>query len=123
VPFDWKFATEEELVTVRASGPTTFEQCIAVLDEIIGDPRHQKQFRVLVDAREVDYSPSIAELRQIATALAERHDSFSGRIALVLDPGPTFDLGELCSRLAQAEGFTLACFGAVQLALEWFESN
>ena len=114
---------EEELVTVRAQGPTTYEQCISMLEQVRGDPRHEPRFKVLVDARGIDYSPSVAEVRKLAGALGECRDGFAGRMAAVLDPGPHYDLAELCARFAKDQGFTLACFGAVQLALEWFSAD
>ena len=123
MPVTWNFAVEEELVTAQAKGPTTYEQCISMLEEVSGDPRHDPRFKVLVDVRGIDYSPSVAEVRQLAEALVERRESFSKGMAVIVDPGPHYDLAELCSRLAKSQGFTLACFGTEPLARDWCSRN
>ena len=108
---------------VRAEGPSSYEQIISALEALRTDPGYDSRFKILVDAREIDYSASMPEVRQMVAALGASKASFSRSLAVVIEPGPQFDLAELFARLAAGEGFTLSCFGAMQPALDWCSSR
>ena len=105
------------MVTARGvEDAVGIRSALAALPE---DALFQPRFRVLFDARGLEISPTIAEVRAMVKEVTDRQEQLRGRIAVVVEPGPLYDLAELGARLARDQGSEARCFGSPDAARDW----
>jgi hypothetical protein len=73
----------------------------------------------LVDVQTMDYTPSVADLRQIALEFARLRAAFGGGVAFVVASDVHYRLGKLLAALTELRGIRMGVERSVDDALRW----
>jgi hypothetical protein len=84
MPFSHAICAAEETVLVTANGEITIRSAQRAVSDVQADPQFRPDYRVLVDLREMKYSPSTEDIRVLASTLGEARDSYRGKVAVVV---------------------------------------
>lgn len=85
MPFAYTIIAGEEHVAVEGTGKVTTAECVAAINKMVTDPAYRPHYTVLLDARELSYTPR--EATRVAEAIAGLRESFANNVAVV-DRGP-----------------------------------
>ena len=102
--FVFSISPVEEHVHVTGCGNVDVAACLSLLRRLTTDPAFRPHFSILIDAREVSYTPlRAADLVEVADALSAWRDRFTGPIA-VLTRGATLLAAEALATLVRVPG-------------------
>jgi hypothetical protein len=118
VPFSYSVSPQEEVAYVTVSGPVDLRSTIRMMGELGKDPDFRPDFKIVVDATDMEYSPSLGELRVIAWALGHEKHSFRNKVAVVRG-ARSQALQQLYNSFARMAGFALGLFPDVPSAMRW----
>ena len=119
MPFRYRIDRQRERILVVADGVVDFDACIALADRIPQDPDYDARFEVLCDLRRMDFLPEVAELQAFARSLVRFRQFFTGRIAVIAQPGVRFGMARMTCILADVNGFKMEAFASEDRATAW----
>lgn len=82
-----------------------------------------QQCGALSDVREMDYVPSITELRSIAFEFVRLRAAYRCGVAFVVSNDRHYGLGRLLSALVEKAGLRISVFRDVAEAEQWLKDN
>ncbi len=121
MPFDYTISPEKGTALVRASGPVDVRSSVEAMGRLASDPSFHPDYRVVVDLRDMEYRPSLGELRLIAWAMGHEKKSYPKRIAVVLSESQRMQRAKRYARFSQMAGLGLELFADMNEALRWLE--
>ena len=119
MPFTHRVSPGSPPTFVVAEGAIDLQACLDVADDLRSGPDCCPDPAVVVDLREMEYSPSMDDIRVLVAAFAKHKTSYNGRIGVLVALGPIYDLAELFCALARGRGLEMAAFLSSQAALDW----
>jgi hypothetical protein len=123
MPFSWNISEEEALASVRFEGPTNLAEVVGSIVEVTGSPDFLSHYGVLVDLREMEYSPSVRELIEIASATINMKSLMQGKLALVTSSAFHHQLTQFNMRLVSVMGVRGKAFREMEEARRWVLSQ
>lgn len=123
MPFNYTISPERGVAVVKATGPVDVRSSVEAMGRLAGDPSFRSDYRVVVDLREMEYQPSLGELRLIAWAMGHEKKSYPKRIAVVLSENQRLRRAKRYARFSQLAGFGLELFADMNEAMRWLESG
>jgi len=122
VPFSYNIEPSRNLVAVVAAPPVTFDESMRAIRAVALEVASQ-QCGALSDVREMDYVPSITELRTIAFEFIRLRAAYRCGVAFVVSNDTHYGLGRLLSALVDRAGLRIGVFRDVPEAEEWLKEN
>jgi len=83
VPYRWSICQEEELAEIVADGVIDISSSIEALFAVTSDPEYAPHYRILIDMREMNFTPRLGDALEIASVLRRARSVLRGRMALV----------------------------------------
>ena len=120
MPFTYEIATDEQVAYVTVSGPVDLRSTIRMMGELAKDPSFRPDFKVVVDATHMEYSPSFGELRVIAWALGHEKSAFRNKVA-VIRGARSQTLQQIYRSFTRMAGFALGLFPDKPSAMQWLQ--
>ncbi len=120
MPFSYQISPEERVTYVTIKGPVDLRSTIRMMGELTKNPQFRPDFKIVVDATDMEYSPSFGELRVIAWALAHEKHAFRNKVAVIRGPR-SYALRQLYQRFARMAGFALGLFPDKASAMRWLQ--
>ena len=68
MPFTYEISPQDQVAYVTISGPVDLRSTIRMMGELGKDPAFSPDYKVVVDATNMEYSPSLGELRACAVS-------------------------------------------------------
>ena len=118
---EFAVSDRDRRIQVTASGPIDFRESVEAGIALSQRPDFHSQYAVLVDAREVDFTPSATEIEHFGRALARFKESFQGRIAVLVDGTLMFGIARMICSVSEANGFPMRPFVDLDEASAWLE--
>jgi hypothetical protein len=116
--YNYSISPSEQLVRIRLNGNFTNALHIAGIRALAADVEFRPEFHVVIDARQMEYHPSTADLFSAQTALRAMKKHFHGGITVVVT-SKFLPTAELLSILAKAWGMPMDA----TTDLEWLTDN
>ena len=123
MPFTYRIAEDECVAYVSASGAVDVRSSVEAMGELSRDPKFDPDYKVVVDLREMQYRPSLGELKVIAWALGHEKASFRNKVAVVLSETARKRRAKVYSKFGRMAGFALELFPDMEGALEWVRES
>jgi len=123
MPFSYRILPEDRLAYVTASGPVDLRATLETMGRVAKDPRFEPDYRVVVDAREMQYTPSFGELRVLAWALGHERQAYKNRVAVVRPASAVQAREDVYTRLSKLTGVALGLFRDRDAALAWVRGS
>ena len=122
MPFSYTIDHDRNLADVRGSGKVTLADAIHVVREVAGDIAHE-QVGCLVDLRELDYFPTVSELKEIAFEFIRLRAAFRRGTAFIVGNDRHYALGRFLAALVDTAGLRMAVFRDAGEAEYWLSHH
>ena len=120
---DLTISEEANLVTVITKVTCTITDMKALIYLVIRDPLYKATYDLLIDKREVKYTPIVCEVLEVSQFLAPLKQHFEGKIAIVIDSELFYSMFKLSSQYTSKNGFNSNIFHDPDEALSWITNT
>jgi hypothetical protein len=119
----WELKADEGLAYVLAVGSIDLRSVVESIVNVTGSPDFLPHYHVLVDLREMEYTPSVRELMEISSATTSLRSLHDGRVALVTSNAVHYRMTQLSVRLVSVMGVPMKAFRDPDAARSWLLSG
>lgn len=123
MPYSIAFDREARRAVIRGVGTVDLATGLGAVVSLMDDPRLEEGYGVLVDIRDVDYTPSLAEARHLAGLGAEAERLRRHRVAFVTATQTHFSAAHMVATLAAMKGVVAKAFRALDEAEGWLAAS
>ncbi len=107
------------MVTIVGNGPTDATGFRAALLKVVADPSFRAGYSILVDARSLDYTPTIAECKQFSEFHISTDELIMSKVAVVVTKMVDYGMANMFSTLCEIGGASVRSFQSVPEAENW----
>jgi hypothetical protein len=122
MPLSYTIDHDRDLADVRGSGKVTLADTIHVVRAIAGDIGHEG-LGCLVDVREMDFFPTIAELKEIAFEFIRLRAAYRAGTSFIVGNDRHYALGRFLAMLVDTAGIRMAVFKDAGMAEHWLHNH
>lgn len=122
MPLTYTIDHERNLADVRGVGKVTLDDTIRTVRAVATDVAHE-QCGCLVDVREMDYFPSVTELKEIAFEFIRLRAAFRSGTAFIVANERHYALGRFLAALVDTAGLRMAVFRSSAEAEFWLQNH
>ena len=119
MPFSYSISPMHKVAYVTARGAVDLRAAMDAMGRIRKDPGFDPDYGVLVDASDMEYSPTAGEIGVLEWALGHEKTSYRSRIAVIRPQEGRETMRDAFMRLAARTGIELGLFPNRESALEW----
>jgi general stress protein 26 len=121
MPLSFEVAADERVARVSGRGPASFDDLVRVMHAVVADPAFGPDVDVLADFRELDYTPSLREIRQLGGHFESVRAVMPPRVGIVVKDRVQLRLGRFAALVAGLLRFDLAVFDDAREAEAWLD--
>jgi hypothetical protein len=96
MPYTIDVSTSENVVYLKGIGDLSVESSLEAAANVVNHPDVQPHFGMVVDFGKATNTPTLSEMRILASSLGKYAPSLKGRIGLRVLPGDVNKAGVLC---------------------------
>lgn len=122
MPLTYTIDHDRNLADVRGSGKVTLEEAIRTIRAVAADVAHE-QVGCVVDIREMDWFPSIGELKEIAFEFIRLRAAFRCGTSFVVANDKHYALGRFLAALVDTAGLRMGVFREPAEAELWLQTH
>ena len=121
--YEIQFEPWAERVRVLGSGLSHYEETAEAIRDLAADPRYLRGYGVILDARDLDYVPSLEDAKRYAELFRGLRSSFQGGIAVVVEGTARYGVAQMIATLLENRGVTMAAFRDPAAAEAWLAES
>jgi hypothetical protein len=106
---------------VKATGAVTLDEALRMIRVVAAELAHN-QCGSLVDVREMNYYPTVVELKEIAFEYIRLRNAFRCGIAFIVSNDKHYGLGRLLAALVDSAGLRIGVFRDSAEAEGWLKN-
>lgn len=114
--FDLSIDPDRRLATVTHYGHSDKPECLTVLDQLAADRRITPDFGILIDLRQIAYTPTFDELRQLTHHLSAK---LRNRVAFLAATPLQYGIARQSGTMSQMRGAQVETFYQLEEAVAW----
>lgn len=114
---------EANLVIVIPYGNYSLVKIMDLIQSIVENPLYHSTYDILVDIRNIEYTPIIDEIFAISDFIISIKENFKGKTALISDKYVLFKLFKLSTLFVSKKGVHSKIFKEVDDALLWLSKT
>ncbi len=122
MPLTYTIDLDRNLADVRGVGKVTLDDSIKIIRAVATDVAHQ-QCGCLVDVREMDFFPSILELKEIAFEFIRLRAAFRSGTSFIVANDRHYAIGRFLAALVDTAGLRMAVFRDAAEAEHWLNNH
>jgi hypothetical protein len=122
MPLTFVIDHERNLADVGGSGKVTLEEAVRTIRTVAADVAHE-QVGCLVDVRQMDWFPTVTELKEIAFEFIRLRASFRNGTSFVVANERHYALGRFLAMLVDTAGIRMAVFKDPGEAEYWLHNH
>jgi len=120
MPFMYTISQEEEIAYVTAHGLINMENIKQAISDVAADPLFQPKYKVIVDLRKMEYSPSVSDIQSIASLIGEMKNSYQNKVAIVVSGTLHYGLARMAATYTELSGVPMIdAFTDFEEARQW----
>ena len=119
MPYEYKIDVAARRTTVRAFGPSSFDEARRTAEALIAEPGYDPMFAILVDGRELEYIASYQDALQFRDMFELLRASFRGPIAVVVHGTARYGVSRMIATMADLVGVHMEAFRTIPDAETW----
>ena len=123
ITYEINISEENNLVTVTPKGASTINDMKALIYLVIKDPLYKPTYDLLIDKREVKYTPVVCEVLEVSQFLVPLKQHFEGKIAIVIDSELFYSMFKPSSQYTSKNDFNSNIFHDTEEALSWIADS
>jgi hypothetical protein len=122
VPLSHSIDPARDIVVVTGVGDSTLDESLRMI-RVVAAETASHQCGALTDVRQLDYFPSITEVKTIAVEFIRLRAAFRCGVAFVVSNDKHFGLGKFLAALVDKAGVRIGIFRDVPAAEAWLRAN
>jgi hypothetical protein len=119
MPYTVTFSADGSFVRLTARGSFDFASSLSVFEDVAKLLEQHPEAGILVDVREIRYTPSAQDVRQFATAHSEMTRTRHNAHAVVTAPGVNYGMARMVCTLIEIAGGRSRAFTNLEEAERW----
>jgi len=119
MPFSYAISPVERVTYVTARGPIDLRSAMEMMGNVQKDPAFSPDFGVVIDASDMEYTPTIGELGLMGWALRHEKQIYRSRVAVIRRDAEQSARRKIYSRLARVTGMAFGLFCDRDEARRW----
>ena len=123
MPYEHDIDPVARRATVRAYGPSSFDEGRRATEALIAEPGYDPTFEILFDGRELVYLASYQDALQFRDLFALLRASFRGPIALVVQGTARYGMSRMIATMADLVGVRMEAFRTIPDAEVWLSEQ
>ena len=117
--YNCEVSDESNLVTVTPKGTYSLKSIIDLIHIVIKDPQYKSTYDLLVDLRDMKYTPIVSEIFAISEFVVSFKQYFKGKTALVAKGELLYSMFKLSAMFVAKQGLKTNIFHEPEEALAW----
>lgn len=122
MPLTWTIDNNRNFAEVHGAGKVTLRDALTTVRAIARDVGHH-QCGCLVDIREMDFYPTVLELKEIAFELIRLRSAFRCGSAFIVGNDKHYSLGRFLAALVDTAGIPMGVFKEPSEAEKWLRAR
>jgi hypothetical protein len=122
VPLTWSLDPNRNFADVRGVGTVTLPEAIRAIRELAASFAHH-HCGCLVDVRDMDFYPTVAELKELAFEYIRLRAAFRCGTSFIVSNDRHYSLGRLLAALVDVAGLRMAVFRDPDEAEAWLRKQ
>ena len=86
---------------------------------VVNDPLYKPEYDLIVDIRDVKYTPIVSEILQISQFIVTIKDHFKGRTAIIANGDLLYSMFKITAQYTSERGIKTNIFRDIEEALAW----
>jgi hypothetical protein len=119
MPYDVRLSSDGPIIHLTATGPFDFEAALPVFTDVERALERSREAAILVDVRDIEYTPSVADVKHFVARHAELTRVWRNPHALVTSPGVNFGMAMMMCTLIEVTGGKSQAFTDREEAENW----
>jgi hypothetical protein len=120
MPFMYTISHEDKIAYVTAHGSITMETINQVISDVAADPLFQPKYKVVVDLRDMEYSPSVSDMQSIASIIGEMKNAYQNKVAIVVSGKFHYGMAKMAAAYTEMSGVPMIdVFTDFEEARQW----
>lgn len=119
MPYQVRLSSEGPIIHMTATGPFDFEACLPVFTEVERVMETSPEAAILADVRDIEYTPSVADVKHFVARHAEMTRLWHNPFALVASRGVNFGMAMMMCTLVEVSGGRSQAFMDREEAESW----
>ncbi|MBA4191351.1 MAG: hypothetical protein C0467_25495 [Planctomycetaceae bacterium] len=107
------------MVTIGGTGSAKAESFRDILLQVVSDPRFEPGYRILMDVRDVEFTPTTTEIRFFVEFHMSHEALRRSRVAIVVTNLVDFGMANMFATLCELHDAPARGFRSLNAALEW----
>jgi hypothetical protein len=119
VPFQVIVDTNRKIFRLVGTGSTDTEGYRSAIQSVANHPLFESGYRLLVDARELNYTPSLSEVHMFANMHTSIEAFKSSKVAVVVSKAIDYGLANMFAARCNLSGAKVETFQSMEKAELW----
>lgn len=120
MPFMYTISQEDKIAYVTAHGSINMEAIKQIISDVAADPLFQPKYKVIVDLRKMEYSPSVSDIQLIASLVGEMKKSYQNKVAIVVSGKFHYGMAKMAAAYTEMSGVPMIdAFTDFEEARQW----
>lgn len=119
ISFSYSISPAERLAFITTAGSFDLGAAMGSMGSVGKDPQSGPDSGVLVDARAMEYRPTVGEIGVLAWALGHEKINYRSKLAVIRSSPGLQAAGAVRTRLAERTGMAFGLFSDRESALRW----
>jgi hypothetical protein len=123
MPYSYEISESEQVVVIRGTNHISLDDSLTLINEIASSQNFKREYKMLVDVRNMKNVPSPSEVKAFASALGQLRDKFQSSIAVVVAGELNFGMARMTSIYAELEQIRMRVFYDYEDACKWLSQS
>jgi hypothetical protein len=123
MPFQVTVDPSRQWVAIIGTGTTDAAGFRAILSELVTNPAFHAGYRILVDSRELNFTPTTEETREFAKFHGATDSLKSSKVAVVVAKTVDYGMANMFAILCGLEDSPVRSFQSIAEAENWLAQN
>ena len=121
--YTYNVSTEMKCTTITPSGKYSLKDIKSLISMVISDPDYNPEFNVLLNLREVKYTPVVSEIIEISDFIVTMKKSFRAKTAIITKSELMYQMFKLSAHYTSKQGLRSNVFKDIDLAKKWLNEK
>ena len=107
------------MVNITPKSAYSVKDITALMMIVVSDPLYQPEYDLIVDLRDVKYTPIVSEILQISKSIVTMKEHFKGKTALIASGDLLYSMFKITAQYTSGRGVEANIFRDIEEALAW----
>ena len=112
-----------QCTTIIPSGKYSLKDIKSLISLVVSDPDYNPDYNVIVNLREVNYTPVVSEIIEISDFVVTIKQSFRAKTAIITKSELMYQMFKLAAHYTSKQGLRSNIFKDMDTAKEWLSEK